>query len=228
MPLTARQLPSLLPDLSSAANFQLRVTPSSQAGTYTVAGSTNLPDQSRITVAAVRYLRFERAIAQSKNPNPTYSILAYQDVRVNKGKWQTSLNLWKVAPNGQFQEAWQLDQSKLGLTLTPETEVTFLATVEPTNSLSQLEQQLEKQGIKLARSVVRNTTDGEQYVQTSQILPITLPTGQTVPPPQRPDDLNGGWGPRYLLIPEPPNTNKFEQPDKRRTTAPLSPSELLQ
>ena len=104
----------------------------------------------------------------------------------------------------------------------------FLATVEPTDALSELETQLKKQGIKLVSNLVRNTAEGERYVQVSEVLPVALPTGQTTPPKQRPDELNGGWGPRYLLIDEPPNTNKFEQPDKRRTNAPLSPTELLQ
>jgi hypothetical protein len=228
IPSTVRQLPSLIPGLSTDANFQLRVTPSGRSGVYTVEGSTNLPDASRITVAAIRYLRLEKQRSKSQSPDQTYSILAYQDVKVNKGKWQTTLNLWKVAPNGQFQESWQLEQSKLGLSLEPETEVTFLATVSPTDSLSRLEFLLQKQGIKLASNIVRNTSDGERYVQASQNLPIALPTGQTTPPPQRPEDLNGGWGPRYLLIPEPPNTNNFEQPSKRRTNAPLSPNEFLQ
>lgn len=132
LPLTVRQLPALLPDLSTEANFPLRVTPLGRSGTYTVAGSTNLPDESRITVAAIRYLRPDNPRSQSLSSKPTYSILAYQDVKVNKGKWQTTLNLWKVAPDGQFQEAWQLEQSKIGLSLAPETEVTFLATVAPT------------------------------------------------------------------------------------------------
>jgi hypothetical protein len=204
------------------------VTPSGSSGVYTVAGSTNLPDQSRITVAAIRYLRPDKPLSQSLSLSPTYSILAYQDVKINKGKWQTTLNLWKVAPGGQFQEVWQLDQSKLGLSLAPEAEVTFLATVDPTDSLSELERKLEKQGIKLASSVVRNTSEGERYVQASQVLPIGLPTGQTTPPPQRPEDINGGWGPRFLLIPEPPNINNYEKPSKRRTDAPLSPAEFLQ
>ncbi len=224
----ARQLPTLLPDLSTDANFQLRVTPSERPGLYTVAGTTNLPDESRIAVAAVRPLRVSSPQSQSKRPNQTYSILAYRDIKVNKGKWQTTLNLWKVAPNGRFQEAWQLEQSKLGIKLEPDPEVTFLATVEPTDALSELESQLKKQGIKLVSNIVRNTAEGEQFVQVGQVLPVALPTGQTTPPELRPDDLNGGWGPRYLLIPEPPNTNKFEQPDKRRTNAPLSPTELIQ
>ncbi len=228
LPLTVQQLPTLLPGLSSDANFQLRVTPSGRLGVYTVAGSTNLPENSRITVAAIRYLRTNKSLSQSLIPLQTYSILAYQDVKVNKGKWQTTLNLWKIAPNGQFQEAWQLDQSKLGLSLEPETEVTFLATLAPTDSLPRLESLLEKQGIKLVSSVVRNTVEGEQYVQASQVLPVALPTGQTTPPQQGPEDINGGWGPRFLLIPEPRNTNNFEQPSKRRTNSPLSPAELLQ
>ncbi|HEY9739728.1 MAG TPA: hypothetical protein V6C90_04490 [Coleofasciculaceae cyanobacterium] len=228
MPLTVRQLPSLVPGLSTDANFQLRVTPSGRSGVYTVVGSTNLPDESRITVAAIRSLRLDKERTKSVSPNQTYSILAYQDVKVNQGKWQTTMNLWKVAPDGQFKEAWQIEQSKLGLSLEPETEVTFLATVAPTDSLTKLESLLQKQGIKLASNLVRNTFDGERYVQVSQNLPIALPSGQTTPPPQRPEDLNGGWGPRYLLIPEPPNTNNFEKPTKRRTTAPLSPAESLQ
>jgi hypothetical protein len=226
--LKAGQLPTLLPDLSSEAQFQLRVTPSERPGIYTVAGTTNLPNKSRIAVVAVRYLRSNKPQTQDIKPNLTYSVLAYQDVEVNKGKWQTNLNLWKVAPNGEFKEAWQLEQAKLGIKLEPETGVTFLATVAPNESLADLEQQLQKQGIKLVSNVVRNTVEGERYIQANQILPVALPTGQTTPPPQRPDDLNGGWGPRYLLIPEPPNTNNFEQPNKRRTNAPLSPTELMQ
>lgn len=226
--LKARQLPTLFPDLSTNANFQLSVTPKERAGVYTVAGTTNLPDKSRIAIAAIRYLQVSKPQSQELKPHQTYSILAYQDVEVNKGKWQADLNLWKVAPNGQFKEAWQLEQPKLGLNLEPEPGILFLATVEPTDSLSELEQQLQKQGIKLVSNIVRNTVEGEQYVQGSQVLTVALPTGQTTAPPPRPDDLNGGWGPRYLLIDEPPNTNKFEQPDKRRTNAPLVPGEYLQ
>ncbi len=225
---TVQQLPNLLPGFSAEANFQLRVAPSGRLGVYTVTGSTNLPDQSQITVAAVRYLRPANPLAQNVSPNPTFSILAYQDVEVDKGKWQTTLNIWKVAPNGQFQEPWQLEQSKLGLKLTPDPEITFLATVSPTDSLSELESQLKKQGIKVASSLVRNTPEGEQYVQATQALPVALPTGQTTPPAQLAEDINGGWGNRFLLIPEPPNPNNLEKPSKRRTDAPLSPAEFMQ
>jgi hypothetical protein len=227
-PEAIKRLPSLLPNLSSNAEFKIQVTPSDRVGTYTVTGKTNLPDKSRITVAAIRLLRPDNLRIKNLTPNQTYSILAYQDVKVDKGAWQTTLNLWKVAPTGQFQEAWQLEQSQLGLSMASEPNVTFLATVAPTNSLSELESQLEKQGVKLVTNLVKNTVDGDRYIQASQVLAITLPTGQTTPPQSKPEDVNGGWGNRFLLIPEPPNINNYAKPDQRRTTAPLSPSEFLQ
>lgn len=227
-PLILQRLPSLIPGLSSKADFQLRVTPAGRSGLYTVAGNTNLPDQTRITVAAIRYLKFDEQPSKNIGSNQTYSLLAYEDIKVNKGKWQATLNLWKIAPDGKFQESWQLDQPKLKLSLKPENEVTFLVTIAPTASLPELEGKLERQGIKLVSRLVRNTADGQRYIQVSQILPIPLPTGKTTPPKPRPEDVNGGWGNRFLLIPEPPNINNYEKPKERRTNAPLSPNELLQ
>jgi len=223
-----QKLPSILPNFAADAKFQIQVTPSSSPGVYTAVGTTNLPDESQITVAAIRYLQPNKQLVQKLSPSQTFSILAYQDVKVNKGKWQATLNLWKVAPKGEFQEVWQLDQSQLGILQEAQPEVTFLATVSPRDSLSELEQLLQKQGVKLVSSLVHNTVDGERYIQASQVLPISLPTGQTTPPQRRPEDINGGWGNRFLLIPEPPNINNYKKPEQRRTNAPLSPDELLQ
>lgn len=227
-PLTLQRLPFLIPGLSSKADFQISVTPSKLPGTYTVTGNTNLPEQTRLTVAAIRYLKFDEQPSKNFSSNQTYSILAYEDLKVTKGKWQAILNLWKIAPDGQYKETWQLEQPKLKLSLKPEKEVTFLVTVAPTTALPELESKLERQGIKLVSRLVRNTSDGQQYIQVSQILPVPLPTGKTTPPKPRPEDVNGGWGNRFLLIPEPPNINNYEKPKQRRTDAPLSPNELLQ
>jgi hypothetical protein len=225
--LPVQQLPNLLPGIHSAADFQMRVTPLGHEGKYEVVGNTNLPDDSRIAVAAIRYLRSDNQLSPDIIPEATYSILDYKDVKVNEGKWQITLNLWKIAPNGQFSEEWQLRESELGLELEPEPSVTFLATLSPTTQFSEVERQLNKQGIKVKSTVIRSTADGERYVQASQVLPIDLPTGKTTPPTLRPDDENGGWGPRYLLIPEPPIIYKLEKPALRRTNEPLSPEEFL-
>ncbi|NEP12019.1 MAG: hypothetical protein F6J92_04145 [Symploca sp. SIO1A3] len=227
VPLPVQQLPNLLPGIHSKADFQMRVTHKGNEGKYEVVGNTNLPDDSRIAVAAIRYLRPDKQLSQDINPETTYSILDYKDTKVNKGKWEITLNLWKTAPDGQLTEDWQLEQSELGLELEPVPEVTFLATLSPTIQFWEVERQLNKQGIKVANSVIRSTADGERYVQTSQVLPIDLPTGKTTPPSQKPEDVNGGWGPRYLLIPEPPIIYKLEKPALRRTNEPLSPEEFL-
>jgi hypothetical protein len=227
VPLPIQQLPNLLPGIHSAADFQMRVKHKGNEGKYEVVGNTNLPDDSRITIAAIRYLRSGNQLSPDISPETTYSILDYKDVKVNKGKWEITLNLWKISSDGQFQEDWQLDQSGLGLELKPENEVTFLATLSPTIQFWEVERQLNKQGIKIANSVIRSTADGERYVQASQVLPIDLPTGKTTPPLERPEDVNGGWGPRYLLIPEPPIIYKLEKPKERRTNEPLSPEEFL-
>ena len=222
------QLPALLPNGSIDANFQIRVIPSERSGVYTITGTTNLPDNRGIGVAAIRYLRQDHQVSVSSGSKLTYSILAYQDTKVKDGQWQATLNLWNVARDGRFQEPWQLEESKLGLKLEPESDVTFLATLAPTEVLAEIEDLLKKEGIKLAKNLIRRTIDGQRYVQATQILPIPLPTASTTPPPERPEDVNGGWGPRYILLPEPPNTKELERPQNRRTDAPLKPSELMQ
>jgi len=225
--LQLERLPNLLPNTSTNASFQLRVAPSPKDGVYRVTGTTNLPDESPIAIAAVRYLHPDPSLPANEDSKPTYSILAYQDVEVKGGEWQANLNLWEVASDGKYQEVWQIEQSELGLTLDPDKEVLFLATLAPTDALWTIQQQLENQGIKVDKSLIRNTLDGERYVQATQIMPIPLPTASTEPPVERPQDVNGGWGPRYILLPEPPNKRKLDVLDERRTDAPLAPGEFM-
>ncbi|NEO18911.1 MAG: hypothetical protein F6J94_29885 [Moorea sp. SIO1F2] len=228
IPLPGRQLTNRLLRQPPEAIFQLTVTKSDRPGIYTVAGTTNLPEEIPITVAAIRYLHPNQQLSFNRDANFIYSILAYQNVDVKKGRWQTDLKLWQIAPDGQFQEVWQMDQSKLGLSLKPAEEVTFLATLTPKESLWELEEELKKQRITLASSLINNTSDGQRYVQARQVLSVALPTGQTKPPEPRPEDINHGWGKRYLLLPEPPIIYKLDKPNQRRIDAPLSTPEFLQ
>ncbi|AOX04216.1 hypothetical protein BJP34_09555 [Moorena producens PAL-8-15-08-1] len=228
LPLPGRQLTNRLLGQSSEAIFQLRVTKSDRPGIYTVAGTTNLPEEIPITVAAIRYLHPNQELSFNREANFIYSILAYENVDVKKGRWHTDLELWQIAPDGEFQEVWQMDQSKLGLSLKPAEEVTFVATLAPKESLWELEEQLKKQRITLASSLINNTSDGQRYVQAREVLSVALPTGQSKPPEPRPEDINDGWGKRYLLLPEPPIIYKLDKPSQRRIDAPLSTPEFLQ
>ncbi len=202
-------------------------------GLYRVLGTTNLPQSSRIAVTAVRYLRpttadTEEIIDDDRNINR--SILARQIVEVKQGKWSVDLNLWQVAPNGNFQEVWQLDRHYKKLA--PETEVSFIATFNPEGQLpssdTQNPQQSTPQYQNLEGKSLRFTNEGEKYVQASQYRSIPLPAGKTAPPRLEPEDFNDGWGNRSQLQSQPesgailPPLTKSQQ-----TSFPLVTSEFI-
>jgi len=210
----------------SEADLKIQVTGTDTPGLYTIRGSTNLPENTQISVAAVRYLQLESPdrSAIPLNLNPTYSILAYAPATVRQGEWQTQLNLWRVAADGRYQESWQIEQNQLGLSHQPDETVIFLATLTPIDELSALEQELARRGIRLAQGSVLSTSDGFRYAQVQQALAVDLPTGQTAP---NPEDDNFGWGDRYLIPQEPQNPTNLEFPEERLTDAPANPEELL-
>ncbi len=213
------------------AVMQLQVTPAASPGAYTVVGQTDFPDKTPIRIAALRYVYPANPASQKLNPRPTYEILAYQTARVQKGQWQTSLNLWQTAPDGRYQESWQIRQTELGMTFTPDTEVTFLVSLAPgdkADPIQKIEQQLKAEGKVIGSELVRRTGEGDRYVQATQTLAIALPTGGTTPPPPRAEDINGGWGRRYLMPLEPQNPYLLEFPKHRRTDAPAKPAEFMQ
>ncbi|NJP10953.1 MAG: hypothetical protein HC866_16955 [Leptolyngbyaceae cyanobacterium RU_5_1] len=214
----------------SNANLTIAVTESAD-GVYEIIGKTDMPEGSEVAVAAVRYLNPGDRSAQDPDPKLTYSILDYKLLQVEKGKWQTTLKLWQAAADGRFQEVWQQDQTQLGLSLKPEKEVVFLATLAPPGQVDQLqnlEQQLAKHKLKLDNGLIRTTANGQQYVQVGQTRKIPLPTGNTTPPTLGSEEINGGWGNRFLLPLEPQNPYKLKRPETRKTNAPAKPEDFLQ
>ncbi|HEY9667645.1 MAG TPA: hypothetical protein V6C91_12625, partial [Coleofasciculaceae cyanobacterium] len=214
----------------SDVSLDLKVQPANRSGTYNVIGTTNLPDRSRIAVSAIRYLFPTEEQSLAPDPNATYSILDRQITEVAKGKWQVTLNLWQVAPDGRLQEAWQLNQAQTELSLNPSPEVSFVAIFDPSAQRLQSQQQ-GLQAEDLRGSLVRFTTEGQSYVKASQTLPIVLPVeSERRPPPKlEAEDINYGWGNRYEIEPEPSVAKTMPpQPLKTdQTNSPLSPSEFL-
>lgn len=213
------------------------VQPISSKGVYNVVGSTNLPESSKITVSAVRYLRPTSGQAEAllnSDTNISRSILARQIVEVKQGQWEAALNLWQVSPNGSFQEVWQVNPAQIPLF--PEGDVTFVAIFDPATQSEQLDNQnsqklkSENQQLeKLEGKLIRFTNEGERYLQVSQTLTIPLPTGKTISPRPQPEDLNGGWGNRYQI---PPQSIASKSPllppiKNRQTNAYVTPSEFL-
>jgi hypothetical protein len=212
-------------------------------GTYKVTGSTNLPDSSRIAIAAVRYLRSAQtqdASASNLETDVNRSILVRQFAKVKGGQWEADLNLWQVAPNGKYQEAWQTNQSLVRLT--PENDVSFIATFDPQSQLvtSETSEQSENISIdeksqkqplvtNLEGKSLRFTNEGEKYIQASQVVSVAIPTGKTTPPGLKAEDINGGWGNRFQIQPQSVSTGITPLPisKSRKTNAPLTAAEFL-
>lgn len=146
------------------------------SGSYSVSGTTTLPEKTQLTVSAVRLFQ-DKVRAGVTNMPTNYSILDRQMVEVNQGAWETQLNLWRNSANGQSQEAWQVKLDADQYTQ-PEPTVTFLATLEPANQPIDLKKQVE--ALERTRQVTlkRFTTDGELYLQAVKIVPIPPPQGQ--------------------------------------------------
>ncbi len=209
---------------------ELTVQPTNQPGTYTLIGKTDFPDRSPLRVAAVRYLYPTNPVSQALGSKPTYAILAYASTTVEKGNWTVPLTVWQTAPNGQYQESWQITQSELKLDLKPAENLVFVATLAPgdkADTLQQLEQNLLKNQKSLSPEIIRRSGADDRFLQIVQIVEAKLPTGSTQAPTQDPNDLNGGWGNRFLMPDEPPNPNNLEFPENRRTNAKPDPKEFM-
>jgi hypothetical protein len=214
--------------------LSLKVAPAGRAGEYQVTGATNLPDASRLAIASTRSLHPDQARSQSTSTSGNYAILARQTTEVAQGKWQTTLNLWQVAPNGDYRESWQQHQIQVGRIQQPSEQVTFLAIFEPDDQSESVRQQLEQKNFSFGSPLSRVTAEGERYFQASQIVPVRLPSGKTTPPTTTASDKNGGWGDRDSMTADPSKADpsKAEKPIQpanqgNQTDAPLTAPALM-
>lgn len=186
---------------------------SGRPGAYSVAGNTTLPDQTRLTISAVRDFR-------SPADRPVYAILDRQFVTVQQGSWETTLNLWQVAPDGRFQESWQLSPAAVASAEPAET-VTFLATLDPANQPPTLKDQIEAQDNATQATLARFTTDGELYLEASKQVSVALPSGKTAPPAATAPAA------RVRTSGRPAEARDQDSQGWNQTNAPLSPDHLL-
>lgn len=211
---------------SSELEMSIQVEALSRPGIYSVSGTTNLPEGSIIEASAVRYLQPKTNLLLNNRLNPPYSILSRQRTTVEQGKWRAKLNLWQVASDGSFKEAWQLNPSE---TFSPSREVVFLASIDPNSQSPKLRKHLDKQADNFAERFVRFTSEGQWYIQAAESFSLSLPVGKTTPPPLRAENINDGWGDRSVVRRQSSSNRRLFAPsaDTKQTTAPLSPSEML-
>lgn len=221
-------------EIKSAQPFQ-------GSGLYKVAGTTNLPNNSRLSISAVRYLQpTVQGNVTEVEPRSNRSILARQNVYVKDGKWEADLRLWQVAADGSYQEVWQQNQAKTQFV--PENDVMFIATFDQTsqqlkdkpanqNNLDEAKKEQEAIQATTIQQIegprLRFTGEGERYVQATTTTAIALPADKTVPPVPRPEDINGGWGDRYRINNQPQTGGAPVAPaQSAQTNRPIQVSEL--
>ena len=213
---------------------QIQVT--SKPGSYTITGDTSLPEGSKVTVSAVRYLNGGVELVIDSSSDVPYAILDRQLAVVNQGTWQTTLNIWQTASDGRYQEPWQLSQTEAGVIFEPDPDITFMATFDPVNQPEGFKIQVEGQDEALQAALARFTTDGELYLQSSKTLSVALPTGKTsAPAKSRFDDAvrqskrsnaSNASGSPVNRSPRSPGNN--QQPASwSNTDAPLSSEEFM-
>lgn len=192
-------------------------------GEFDLSGTTSLPDNTQLTAVALRYLEPK----VNTNTDRLYSVLDYRPITVTHGQWSAQLGIWQVAADGRYQEPWQAEAETLNLAVQPSDSVQFAVTLAPNRVGAALGDVLAQAGRRRVAGLLRVTDTGEPFLWAAQSLPVGLPQGQTTPPAELLARTNGGWGDRYLLIPEPPLPYTLTPDDKRQTNAPPTPAELL-
>lgn len=151
-----------------------QIAETGQPGQFTLTGTTNLPDQTLLTVSAVRRIGpspSREAAAEA----PRHAILDRKSAVVKEGRWQTQLQLWETSAEGTYQENWQtivtndIDPASIS------SSVDFLATLEPID-LARSSPMARADVLESTNSPLLNfTPDGEPYLRAIQSRVVALP-----------------------------------------------------
>jgi hypothetical protein len=205
----------------------MKVDPADRPGVYVISGQTNVSDQSRIVVQGIR--PFTSSVQPISTDDTTnYVILDRQAVVVTQGKWQATLKLWQSTPDGQNQEAWQVNQAQIQR-LQPSTDVVFVAAIDSSSQPKALSQPLDNQGKKLEGANIRFTTDGQWYLQAKQTLTVTPPISKATSTALDANTFDRDQSTRSELSSAPINATAVKLPElkEKQSTAPLSFSQRL-
>ncbi|MBF2026553.1 MAG: hypothetical protein IGS48_07265 [Oscillatoriales cyanobacterium C42_A2020_001] len=206
---------------STPVDLSLSIKPSGRPGVYVASGTSNLPDRSRIIISGVRYLQPSTDSTPLRPRDANYAILDREIVEVNQDRWETTLSLWQLTSNGNYQESWQQQQTNLGVPFKASGQVVFTATFEPENQSASVNQQVQNQNLQ--GSLLRFTEDGQPYLQASQTLPVGLPSGKTTSPTGIALDQESSWESRSTVRNLSTKVSVGAPPKEKQVDAPLSP-----
>ncbi|MBE9014462.1 hypothetical protein IQ250_30175 [Pseudanabaenaceae cyanobacterium LEGE 13415] len=127
------QITLLMPKPKIEITMEVRST---KPGEYALSGFSNLPNQTNLTVQAVRSLQVN-STSSVLNNQPIRSVLAQRQIQIKDGQWQTEMNLHQALPDGRSIEAWQ--SNVVQANMLPSDQVQFIATTEPQNRAIELQ-----------------------------------------------------------------------------------------
>jgi hypothetical protein len=107
------QIQQIMPQPKIELTMQVQ---SSEPGTFILSGRTNLPDQTNLTLQAVRSLK---PTARILNQQPIDSVLAHSQVSIQNGYWQAQIRLHQISPDGRSLEPWQIEPKNRTIDLQP-------------------------------------------------------------------------------------------------------------
>ncbi|WOD38618.1 hypothetical protein RRF56_20625 [Nodosilinea sp. E11] len=172
---------SRLPNGSAAWNSNNEIAiaieqifPANQPGVFTVSGTTVLPDQTPLTISAIRRIT-PLPSSNSTSEVAKYAILDRKSTQVKEGRWQAQLSLWQINSEGTYQENWQTVDADID-TASVSTSVEFWTTLEPRDlAQSVLSNQVDSLD-DTYNSLLNFTPDGEPYLKASQSQVVAPPT----------------------------------------------------
>ncbi|HIK45593.1 MAG TPA: hypothetical protein IGR64_12025 [Leptolyngbyaceae cyanobacterium M65_K2018_010] len=151
-----------------------QVSESDGPGQFLLAGKANLPEQTPLTVSAIRQLILP-SDNRSNDNDLRYGILDRKTTLVRDARWQVKLSLWEVNSEGYYQENWQQGKGSIATAFQPSPRVDFFLTVEP-QDFAQVAPKLRSQRLESqVKDLRRFTPEGEPYLSTGTALAIPLP-----------------------------------------------------
>lgn len=205
--------------------LSLSVEAGDRPGVYELSGQTSLPEETELTVQALRRLTPTGQALSEDSPDEHYTILDRDRVKVEDGQWRIALQLWQPDGQGEPAESWQLNLPQSDRSFTAEPQVLFSVSMPPTGDERALEGQWEESKRDPTVGLVSFTPDGEWYLEAQEQLPIAPPAIAATQP--QVFDAKAGLAKTDADIPPAKAVEGPLGEGGSTTSAPLKPTELM-
>jgi hypothetical protein len=195
-----------------------------QTKNISVGGKASLPDDTQLTVSAIRLLS-NSPENDDFDGETIYAILDRQFAMVKNRQWQANLELQEKDANGSSLESWQLALNSSKDDINPSSSVIFTVSLEPSAFTEKLQEILSNSTINNGNTQISYTAEGEPYLRVSRMAAIEIPSDLV----GRPINYREAWEARSDYKPSiEESRNPAELPFYETDNLPLPVSNMLQ